>query len=50
MPCWMLLAVETRGRLKEVIALGPVFSSHVWSTNWLAISWPSTRFNLGVKR
>lgn len=50
MPCWMLLAVEIRGRFVEVTVLGPTFSSHVWSTSWLAINWPRTRLSLGVKR
>lgn len=50
MPCWVLLVVVISGRLEEVIVFGPVFSSHVWSTIWLAIVWPSTRFSLGAMR
>lgn len=46
----MLLAVETRGRLEEAMALGPTFSSHVWSTSWLAISCPRTRPSFGGRR
>lgn len=46
----MLLAVETRGRFVEMTVLGPTFSNQVWSTSWLAISWPSTRFSFGVRR
>lgn len=42
--------VVTKGRLREVTALGPVFSSQVWSTIWLAIVWPKTRLSFGVKR
>ena len=37
MPRWMLLVAEARGRLMEADDLGPIFSSHVWSTIWLAI-------------
>ena len=29
--------VVIRGEFREVIALGPVFSSQVWSTIWAAI-------------
>ena len=36
--------------LDEARALGPDFSSQVWSTIWLAIAWPSTRLSFGVKR
>lgn len=46
----MLLAVETRGRLEEVMALGPTFSNHVWSTSWLAISCPKTSPSFGGRR
>lgn len=37
-PCWVLLVVVIIGRVVEAVALGPVFSSHVWSTIWLAIA------------
>jgi len=33
-PCCMLLVPEIRGSWAEVIALGPAFSSHVWSIVW----------------
>lgn len=33
-----------------MIAFGPDFSSHVWSTIWLAIAWPSVRLIFGVSR
>lgn len=46
----MLLVVVTKGRLALAIALGPAFSSHVWSTVWLAIVCPKTRLILGVRR
>ena len=42
--------VVTNGRLEETRALGPVFSSQVWSTIWVAIVWPRTRLSLGAKR
>lgn len=32
------------------MALGPVFSNHVWSTVWEAIAWPKTSPTLGVAR
>lgn len=50
MPCWVLLVVVIRGMLREVTALGPVFSNQVWSTICDAIVWPRVRFSLGVKR
>ncbi len=50
MPCWALLVVVIRGRLREATALGPDFSSQVWSIIWLAIVWPRVRFSLGVSR
>lgn len=49
-PCWALLAVVMRGRLVVIMALGPDFSSHVWSTIWVAMNCPSTRLILGGKR
>lgn len=45
-----MLVVVIRGRLEEAIALGPVFSSQVWSIIWLAIAWPKAKFSLGVRR
>lgn len=36
--------------LREATALGPDFSSQVWSIIWLAIAWPRVRLSLGVKR
>lgn len=50
MPCWALLVVVIKGRLDEARALGPVFSNQVWSTIWLAMVCPRTRFSFGVKR
>lgn len=50
MPCWTLLVVEIKGVLRDDAAFGPTFSSHVWSTIWLAIVWPSVRFSLGMRR
>lgn len=49
-PCCMLLVVEARGVVALAIALGPVFSSHVWSTIWLAIFWPRRRLSCGAWR
>lgn len=46
----MLLAVETRGRLADVMALGPTFSNQVWSTSWLAINWPRIKLSFGGSR
>lgn len=37
-PCWTLLTVEIRGVIRFLIALGPTFSSQVWSMVWLAIA------------
>lgn len=42
--------VVTRGILKEATAFGPVFSSQVWSTIWLAMACPRKRESLGVSR
>lgn len=50
LPCCELLVVVTRGRLRDVRAFGPVFSSHVWSIVWLAITWPKIRLSLGGSR
>ena len=50
MPCWVLLVVVIKGMFDETRALGPTFSNQVWSTIWLAMAWPKTRFSLGVKR
>lgn len=36
--------------LLEATDLGPTFSNQVWSTIWLAMVWPSTRFSFGVSR
>lgn len=49
-PCWMLLVVEARGRVALDTALGPVFSSQVWSTIWLAMVCPSTKLSFGERR
>lgn len=49
-PCCRLLVVEIRGSWPEVIILGPVFSSHVWSSVWAAITWPRVSPALGVMR
>lgn len=38
------------GRLRVDTALGPDFSNQVWSTIWLAISWPRVRLSLGARR
>lgn len=46
----MLLVVEINGVLRDVTAFGPVFSSHVWSTIWVAMACPRERLSLGVKR
>lgn len=40
----------TRGMFIEIIALGPDFSSQVWSIIWVATVCPSTRFSFGVRR
>lgn len=37
MPRWALLVVVIRGLFSAATALGPVFSSQVWSTIWVAI-------------
>ena len=37
MPCWALLVVVIRGILEDIRALGPTFSSQVWSISWLAM-------------
>lgn len=42
--------VVIRGRLREVSALGPVFSSHVWSTICPEIFCPRIRFIFGRRR
>lgn len=39
-----------KGRLIVDTALGPDFSNQVWSTIWLAISWPRVRLILGARR
>lgn len=39
-----------RGAFIEAIALGPTFSSQVWSTVWLAMAWPRRRLSFGAKR
>lgn len=49
-PCWVSLVVVMRGRLVEVSALGPVFSSQVWSTICPAMACPKIRFILGSRR
>lgn len=49
-PCWALLVVELIGIVAEAMALGPTFSSHVWSTIWLATVCPRTRLSLGGRR
>lgn len=46
----MLLVEEARGIEILAMALGPVFSSHVWSTIWLAIFCPRRRPSLGAWR
>lgn len=42
--------VEISGVLRDITALGPVFSSHVWSTIWVAMACPRERLSLGVRR
>lgn len=49
-PCCVLLVVVIRGIFDEEIALGPTFSSQVWSISWLASVCPKTRFSFGVNR
>lgn len=49
-PCWVLLVVVIKGRLVDTTALGPDFSSHVWSTSCVAIYWPSAKPSLGGSR
>lgn len=46
----MLLVAEAKGILDDEIALGPVFSSQVWSTIWLAIDWPRSKPSFGARR
>lgn len=46
----MLLVVEAKGILREATALGPTFSSQVWSISWLAIAWPRIKLSLGMRR
>lgn len=46
----MLLVVVIKGRLREAVAFGPIFSSHVWSTVWEAMVCPRVRLSLGVRR
>ena len=46
----MLLVEETRGWWEVITALGPVFSSQVWSTIWLAMFWPRKNAETGAKR
>lgn len=49
-PRWILLILVIRGRLIKATALGPVFSSQVWSIIWLAIVCPKMRASLGASR
>lgn len=42
--------VVIRGALREAVALGPDFSSQVWSTIWLAMACPKRRLSLGRRR
>lgn len=46
----MLLVVVISGMFDVARALGPDFSSQVWSIIWLAMAWPRTRLSLGVRR
>lgn len=46
----MLLVIVIKGMFRVVVALGPIFSSHVWSIVWEAIACPRIRFSLGVRR
>lgn len=46
----MLLVVVIRGILDVARALGPAFSSQVWSIIWPAIVCPKTKLSFGVKR
>lgn len=50
MPCWMLLAEAAKGMLAEDTALGPVFSSQVWSITCVAMVCPRVRASLGINR
>lgn len=47
--CTSLVEVAI-GLLIETVALGPTFSSQVWSSIWLAIVCPRTRLVLGISR
>lgn len=49
-PCCALLVEVMRGRLAENTALGPDFSSHVWSTIWAATNCPRVRLIFGGRR
>lgn len=49
-PCCALLVVVTRDILIEVTALGPVFSSQVWSVIWEATICPKLRLSFGERR
>lgn len=49
-PRWVLLVVVIRGVLTEAAALGPTFSSQVWSVIWEAISWPKPNVSFGERR
>lgn len=49
-PCCMLVVAETIGSWPDVIALGPVFSSHAWSIDWDATICPNTSPIFGVAR
>lgn len=46
----MLVVAEIIGSWPDVIALGPVFSSHAWSIDWEATICPNTRPIFGVAR
>lgn len=50
MPRWVLLVAVMSGRLIDIAALGPVFSSQAWSIIWLAIDCPRRRLSLGTRR
>lgn len=46
----MLLTAEAKGMLRDVMALGPVFSSQARSIIWVAIDCPRIRLSLGGRR
>lgn len=49
-PRWASLVAADIFAWAEASPLGPAASNQDWSTSWLAIVWPKTRFSLGARR